>query len=297
MDNNHPIVNLDLSLFPPLPLVENYEADHLDNKFSITNHRIGKGHFAKVYQVCKVDNSKEEIQTVGVQDELKQIYNRLKELSIQVDNEKTSEVASSSSLNCNYAAKLLKRYQDDVLPHYQGETPACFTASEYNAREAAIIKRLSDLGIGAKVHAAYTIEYMDVSVSETYSKFEHNAYLRKRIMDVIIMEKYEGSLNKYFRLLHENKDPQYDEKVKEVEDECQRLIKIMHENGIVHADLNKSNFLYRINKEGLVEIVISDTGLAFLSDNQKIQRQDNMHSYPGFQFYKDGKPCSYIQKT
>jgi tRNA A-37 threonylcarbamoyl transferase component Bud32 len=285
MSNDKPIVNLDLSLFQPI-LPNN-------TNFKITNHKLGRGHFSKVYQTCKpMDQSSSSSssinsEAINIQDELKSIYNRLKEIASM-----KNEIILDS--NCEYAAKILKRYERDVLPHYQGDKPPCFTASEYNAKEATIIKRLSDLGIGAKVHAIYNTDLMNINVVEYSSDVDYYAELRKRNVDVIIMDKYDGTLGNYFRTVSEDN---YEKINEEVNNECNRIIEVMHKNGIVHADLKTSNFLYRKNSDGLIEIVIADAGLSFFSHDENIQKGDQMYSYPKFQFYKDGKPCSYIEKN
>lgn len=132
-------------------------------------------------------------------------------------------------------------YIAKLIPIDSDGPQGCYTYRQLVRNELLISQRMSDLGIGPKVHAIAITRY------EGY----------------IVMDQYQGNLGELILQTQTNLA------IDHILITLQELIGQMHSEGIAHRDLIPTNVLYQGNT-----IVIADYGLAIESNLESVREDD-----------------------
>lgn len=118
--------------------------------------------------------------------------------------------------------------------------PGCYTPKDLAKLEIDITNRASILGVAPPL--------FDVALGEQEA--------------IIVTPRQDGSLEE---LLHHPEVP-----MQSILDQVERLVRRLHEYGIVHRDLNPRNILYTNGGP----LVIIDYGMALRSDDERLRQAD-----------------------
>ena len=142
--------------------------------------------------------------------------------------------------DCSFIVKIIPVDSDYV-------DPLCFTAKDMVRSELLITKHMSEAGIAPNIY--------DMSLSDTRG--------------VLVMNRYDGTLDDLLKLYEKDKSIPMDQIMQVIE----KLVEKMHEQGVVHRDLNVHNILY--TKEGI--FVITDFGLSVYSTSEALREIDRIY--------------------
>ena len=139
--------------------------------------------------------------------------------------------------DCEYVAK-------KILVDDEASPDGCYTDKDYVKNEILISQMVGNLGIAPRVYAA------SLNSKEA----------------MMILDKYDGDMNDLIQLYKTDKSIPMDAILETI----QKLIEILHNNGIVHRDLHPGNIFY--TKEGI--IAIADYGQSVISDSEELREGD-----------------------